>query len=125
MFEHRQKLVPGFTSTYNLNWLAYYEATNNAYSAMSREKQIKSWRRTKKTALVETINLNCREPAVQALQAHHSALQPTGCAFQVQGQVISPRIYLEPFSDSSNQAGASRQMPLGLPSGPRTLPPPP
>jgi putative endonuclease len=56
MFEHKQKLVPGFTSTYNLIWLAYYEDTNDIYSAISREKQLKSWRREKKMALVESTN---------------------------------------------------------------------
>jgi putative endonuclease len=56
MFEHKQKLVPGFTSTYNLTWLAYYETTNDIYSAIGREKQLKSWRREKKMALVESMN---------------------------------------------------------------------
>ena len=56
MFEHKQKLVPGFTSTYNLTWLAYYEATNDIHGALSREKQIKAWRRATKMALVETMN---------------------------------------------------------------------
>ena len=56
MFEHKQKLVPGFTSTYNLTWLAYYETTNDIYGAISREKQIKAWRREKKMALVATMN---------------------------------------------------------------------
>ena len=56
MFEHKQKLVPGFTSTYNIAWLAYYETTNDIYGAISRERQIKTWQRAKKMALVETTN---------------------------------------------------------------------
>ena len=56
VFEHKQKLVPGFTSTYNLTWLAYYEATSDVYTALSREKQIKAWHRAKKIALIETMN---------------------------------------------------------------------
>lgn len=56
MHEHKQKLVPGFTSTYNITWLAYYETTDDVYSAISREKQIKAWGRIKKMALVETVN---------------------------------------------------------------------
>jgi putative endonuclease len=61
MHEHRQKLVPGFTSTYNITWLAYYEITDDIYSAIGREKQIKAWRREKKLALVETMNPGWRD----------------------------------------------------------------
>ena len=61
VFEHKQKLVPGFTSTYNLTWLAYYEATDDIHSAISREKQVKTWGRTKKMALVETMNPNWQD----------------------------------------------------------------
>jgi putative endonuclease len=61
MFEHKQKLVPGFTSSYNLTWLAYYETTDDIYGAMSREKQIKSWGRAKKMALVETMNRDWKD----------------------------------------------------------------
>ena len=56
MYEHKQKLVSGFTNTYNLTWLAYYETTNDIHSAISREKQVKAWSRAKKMALVETVN---------------------------------------------------------------------
>jgi putative endonuclease len=56
MFEHKQKLIPGFTPTYKITWLAYYETANDIYSAISREKQIKAWLRVKKGALVETMN---------------------------------------------------------------------
>ena len=43
--EHRQKLVPGFTEKYNVNKLVYFEQTNDVISAISREKQLKKWRR--------------------------------------------------------------------------------
>lgn len=61
IYEHKQKLIPGFTSTYNLTRLAYYETTTDVHSAISREKQVKSWRRAKKMALVETINPDWRD----------------------------------------------------------------
>ena len=56
MYEHKHKLVPGFTSKYNVTWLAYYEQTSDVHSALAREKQIKSWRRSKKVALIESSN---------------------------------------------------------------------
>jgi len=56
MYEHKNKLIPGFTSKYNLNCLVYYEQTANVLSAIAREKQLKGWLRKKKIALIETQN---------------------------------------------------------------------
>ena len=52
VFEHKNKLVPGFTSKYNITRLVYFEITEDAYSAISREKQIKGWTRSKKINLI-------------------------------------------------------------------------
>jgi len=54
--EHRQKLVKGFTSKYNVNKLVYFEYTANIESAILREKQIKKGSRAKKVALVNQMN---------------------------------------------------------------------
>jgi putative endonuclease len=54
--QHKQKLVEGFTQKYNVTRLVYYEATNDVHSAIAREKQIKSWRRSKKVELIESAN---------------------------------------------------------------------
>ena len=54
--QHKQKLVEGFTQRYNVTRLVYYEATNDVHAAIAREKQIKGWRRSKKTELIESIN---------------------------------------------------------------------
>ena len=54
--EHKQKLVPGFTSRYRINRLVYFEATPNVSAAIAREKQLKSWRRSRKVALIESMN---------------------------------------------------------------------
>jgi putative endonuclease len=59
--EHRQKLVPGFTEKYNVNKLVYFEQTNDAISAITREKQLKKWRREKKNALVDSVNPTWRD----------------------------------------------------------------
>ena len=56
VYEHRHKLVDGFTSRYNISQLVYYETTGDVYSARAREKHIKGWRRSKKVALVESSN---------------------------------------------------------------------
>jgi putative endonuclease len=56
MYEHRNKLFPGFTSKYNISWLVYYEETDDIGVAIMREKQIKGWTRAKKVALVESTN---------------------------------------------------------------------
>lgn len=54
--EHKEKLIPGFTSRYNINKLVYYETTENPEAAITREKQIKGWIRKKKIALIESMN---------------------------------------------------------------------
>jgi putative endonuclease len=54
--EHKNKLLPGFTSRYNITRLAYYEAFNDIREAIAREKQIKGWLRAKKIALIESVN---------------------------------------------------------------------
>ena len=56
VLEHKQKAVKGFTSKYNIGWLVYYEVTEDVQAAIAREKQIKSWSRAKKVALVESAN---------------------------------------------------------------------
>jgi len=54
--EHKQKLVPGFTARYNVNRLVYYEDFRDIRAAIAREKQIKGWLRSKKIALIESMN---------------------------------------------------------------------
>jgi len=56
VYEHKQKLVPGFTSRYNITMLVYFEMTTDAKAAISREKQIKGWLRSKKIDLIESVN---------------------------------------------------------------------
>ena len=45
MYEHKNKLVKGFTSKYNIQSRVYYESTSSIHSAIEREKQIKGWLR--------------------------------------------------------------------------------
>jgi len=56
VFEHKNKIIPGFTSRYNLTRLAYYESFTYPDDAIDREKEIKGWRRNKKIRLIESMN---------------------------------------------------------------------
>ena len=56
VYEHKNKLVAGFTSKYNIQFLVYYEAGSDIHSAIAREKQIKGWLREKKIALIDSMN---------------------------------------------------------------------
>ncbi|MBY5282744.1 GIY-YIG nuclease family protein, partial [Aphanizomenon flos-aquae CCAP 1446/1C] len=52
IYEHKQKLIPGFTQKYNITKLVYYEETPDIQVAIEREKQIKGWLRSKKIWLL-------------------------------------------------------------------------
>jgi putative endonuclease len=56
VYEHKNKIVPGFTARYNINTLVYFEETPDVLSAIAREKQIKGWLRSKKISLIEAVN---------------------------------------------------------------------
>jgi putative endonuclease len=56
VYQHKNKLVPGFTRKYNIQFLIYYESTSSILSALHREKQIKGWLRSKKIALINSVN---------------------------------------------------------------------
>ena len=58
VYEHKHKLVPGFTSHYQINRLIYYEVCGDIRAAIAREKEIKGWSRAKKIALIEAMNRN-------------------------------------------------------------------
>ena len=61
LYEHRNGLADGFTKKYNVHKLVYYEDTTDVYSAISREKQLKNWRREKKNQLIESKNPQWRD----------------------------------------------------------------
>jgi len=55
-YEHKHKIIKGFTDKYNINKLVYFEMTNDIKEAITREKQLKGWLRKKKIELIEKIN---------------------------------------------------------------------
>ena len=56
VFEHKNKLLEGFTKKYNIDKLLFYEAYDDINNAIAREKQIKSGTRAKKIKLIEKVN---------------------------------------------------------------------
>ncbi|MCD6288275.1 MAG: GIY-YIG nuclease family protein [Candidatus Hydrogenedentes bacterium] len=61
VYEHKQKLVPGFTKRYNITRLVYYDVMANVRDAIENEKRIKGWLRAKKVALIESVNPGWRD----------------------------------------------------------------
>jgi putative endonuclease len=59
--QHREKLLPGFSKRYNLTKLVYYEAGDDAATAIAREKQIKAGSRKKKIDLINGLNPEWRD----------------------------------------------------------------
>jgi putative endonuclease len=56
VYEHRNDLVPGFTSRYAVHQLMWFESTPSVDAAIHKEKQIKNWKRAWKVALIEKFN---------------------------------------------------------------------
>jgi putative endonuclease len=56
VFEHKNKLLEGFTKKYNIDKLLFYEAYDDINNAIAREKQIKGGSRAKKIQLIEEMN---------------------------------------------------------------------
>lgn len=54
--QHKQKLLGGFTARYSVDRLVYFEHTTDVNAAIAREKQVKSWSRKKRVALIEEHN---------------------------------------------------------------------
>ena len=61
VYEHRTRIVPGFTSRYNLERLVYFEEHHEAIAAIQREKNVKHWPRKWKVALLEEGNPEWRD----------------------------------------------------------------
>ena len=61
--EHKSKLVPGFTRTYGVNKLVYFEEYSSIVEARDRERRLKRWQRTWKLDLIEKLNPTWRDLA--------------------------------------------------------------
>ena len=59
--EHKESKIPGFTKKYQVDQLMYYEDTDDVGVAISREKQLKAWKRDWKIRLIESANPRWRD----------------------------------------------------------------
>jgi putative endonuclease len=82
MVEHRQGLVPGFTTRYRIFRLVHFELFGDIRDAIAREKEIKRWRREKKIWLIERQNPTW-EDLGESLPHHYQSLQ-------IQNQIPHP-----------------------------------
>ena len=67
LYEHKNKLIEGFTKKYNLDKLVYYEVSNDINSAIAREKQLKNWHKEWKINLIEESNPDWKDLSSQML----------------------------------------------------------
>jgi putative endonuclease len=67
VYQHRNKLLPGFTARYGVDKLVWYEIYDDPTNAITREKDIKKWRRAWKIRLIEEMNPDWRD-----LGRHHA-----------------------------------------------------
>jgi putative endonuclease len=56
VYQHKNKLIEGFTKKYNITQLVYFESSDDVAAAIAREKQIKGLLRSKKIELIKTLN---------------------------------------------------------------------
>ena len=61
MFEHKSRLVPGFTRKYGVILLIYFEEYSSILEARAREASLKRWRRAWKIQLIESLNPDWRD----------------------------------------------------------------
>ncbi len=69
VYEHKNGLVEGFTSKYNVNKLVYFDFVEEALPAIEREKEIKGWRRLKKNDLIESMNPDWKDLSLEFYKA--------------------------------------------------------
>jgi len=75
VYEHKNKLVDGFSRRYNVNKLVFYEICEDIESAIAREKQIKGWIRKKKITLIELANKEWRDLSLDWVDCHSEGAQ--------------------------------------------------
>ncbi len=63
VWQHKAKLIEGFTKQYNVTLLVHFEQFRDVNDAIAREKQIKGWLRKRKLALIETGNPEWNDPS--------------------------------------------------------------
>ena len=118
VYEHRIKAVPGFTSKYNITRLVWFEIYDDPISAISREKEMKKWKRAWRTQLIETQNPAVERPVRVDLYLNSSfrarqRREPGISRFRARC-FASPRNDIDGFTPSPRAAGGPLP-PLPLP----------
>lgn len=73
VYEHKEKLVAGFTQKYNLNKLLYYEIFEDINGALIREKQLKHWNRDWKLKLIKEMNPSLKDLYIDIIEDSRSS----------------------------------------------------
>jgi putative endonuclease len=61
VWQHREGLAPGFTKTYGVKRLVWFETHGDIIAAITREKQLKKWKRAWKIELIQSVNPEWRD----------------------------------------------------------------
>ena len=77
IYEHKMKLIPGFTQRYKITRLIYVEEFGDIRDAIAREKQLKSWNRSLKIVLIEKSNPEWQDLAANWFKPRHKEPQDT------------------------------------------------
>ena len=78
IYEHKNKMIKGFSSKYNTSKLVYLEKYGSIQMAIEREKQIKKWSRHKKEFLINSLNPNWNDLSVEWYEYPSTTLGMTG-----------------------------------------------
>jgi len=78
VYSHKNNFIEGFTKKYQCHRLVYFEETNDVYSALMREKQLKRWRREKKERLIKSTNPTWRDFSKDIGLSDSSTYPPVG-----------------------------------------------
>src|SRR5262249_4921297 len=73
VFQHKMHIFEGFTAQYNVTSLVYFEQYSTPQRAITREKEIKGWRREKKISLIESVNPKWKDLSYGWYQKHRYA----------------------------------------------------
>lgn len=65
IFQHKHKYIKGFSQKYNCTDLLYFEETQDVYSAIEREKELKGWKRYKKDHLIQQNNPQLKDLSLE------------------------------------------------------------
>jgi putative endonuclease len=76
VYQHKNKLLKGFTSRYNIDKLVYYEEYNDVYEAIQREKQLKNWQRQWKIDLIKKNNPKLKDLSTDWFKDQDSGSSP-------------------------------------------------